>query len=79
MILSAVYALYLYRAVIFGEPTNEKLADIEDMNRTEIMVLAPLAIFVIILGVYPSLITDVTAVSVDNLIAKFNAAVGQGS
>ena len=79
MILSAVYALHLYREVIFGEPTNEKLDDIEDMNMTEIIVMTPLAIFVIILGVYPSLVTDITAASVDNLIANFNIATGRGS
>lgn len=78
MVLSAVYALYLYRAVIFGEPTNDKLADIEDMTSREIIVLAPLAVMVIVLGVYPSLVTDVTAVSVDALIADFNAATGRG-
>lgn len=74
MILSAVYALYLYRAVVFGEPTNEKLDDIEDMTGREILILAPLAILVIIFGVYPSFITDITAVSVDSLIADFTAA-----
>ena len=84
MILSAVYALHLYREVIFGEPTNEKLDDIEDMNKTEIMVMTPLAIFVVILGVYPSLVTDITAASVENLISNFNSATlnvvaGQGS
>ncbi len=78
MILSAVYALYLYREVIFGTITNDKLEDIEDVNRTELLVLAPLALFVIILGVYPSLITDITAVSVENLITNFNLATGQG-
>ncbi len=79
MILSAVYALYLYREVIFGTLENEKLEDIDDMSRSEIIVLAPLAFFVILLGVYPSLITDVTAVSVENLIEQFNASVGQGA
>jgi len=79
MVLSAVYALYLYRAVVFGEQTNEKLDDITDMNKTEILVMAPLAIFTIILGVYPSLVTDVTAASVDNLITNFQTAIGQGS
>ena len=78
MILSAVYALYLYREVVFGEVTNDKLTDIEDVKRHEIIILAPLALFVIILGVYPSLVTDITAVSVDNLISNFNAATGQG-
>ncbi|NNE58133.1 MAG: NADH-quinone oxidoreductase subunit M [Hellea sp.] len=79
MILSAVYALYLYRAVIFGEQTNEKLNDIQDLNRTEFIVLAPLAFFVILLGIYPSLVTDITEVSVENLIQNFNLRIGQGS
>ncbi len=79
MILSAVYALYLYRAVIFGETVNEKLDDIQDMTSREILILAPLAIFVIILGVYPSLITDITAVSVESLIADFAASIAQGT
>lgn len=75
MILSAVYALYLYREVIFGEVVNDKLNDIEDMTKRELIVLTPLAVMTIVLGVYPSLITDVTAVSVENLITNFNAAV----
>ncbi len=79
MILSAVYALYLYRAVIFGEQVNEKLAGITDMTRSEIIVLAPLAVMTLVLGIYPALITDVTAASVDNLIANFQTATGQGS
>ena len=74
MILSAVYALHLYREVIFGEVTNEKLDGIADMTGTEIIVLAPLAIFTLILGFYPSLITDITAVSVENLLANLESA-----
>ena len=74
MILSAVYALYLYRAVVFGEVVNEKLEGISDMTKREVLVLAPLAIFTLILGVYPSLVTDITAVSVDNLIAGLSDA-----
>jgi len=44
------------------------------MNRREVLILAPLAILTIVLGVYPSLITDITSASVENLIANFNAA-----
>jgi len=47
---------------------------IEDMTRREILILAPLAIMTIVLGVYPSLITDITAVSVDSLIADFQTS-----
>ena len=74
MILSAVYALYLYRAVVFGECVNDKLADIQDVTRQEGFILIILAGFTVLLGVYPALITDITQASVDNLIVNFNAA-----
>ena len=74
MIFSAVYALHLYREVIFGEQKNSALDDIKDINVRELIVLTPLAFLTILLGVYPSLITDITSVSVENLIINFNAA-----
>ncbi len=77
MILSAMYALHLYREVIFGEQTNDKLDGIADMTKSEWIVLAPLAIMTIVLGVYPALITDITSVSVENLIADFATATGE--
>ena len=77
MILSAVYALYLYREIIFGETVNEKLEDIADMTKREWIILTPLAVLTVLLGVYPSLITDITGASVENLIANFNAATSQ--
>ena len=74
MIFSAVYALHLYREVIFGEQKNPDLDDIKDINIRELIVLIPLAFLTILFGVYPSLITDITSVSVENLIINFNAA-----
>ena len=74
MIFSAVYALHLYREVIFGEQKNPDLDDIKDINIRELIVLTPLAFLTILFGVYPSLITDITSVSVENLIINFNTA-----
>ncbi len=78
MILSAVYALHLYREVVFGEVKNEKLEGIRDMGMREIIIMAPLAILTILLGVYPSLVTDITAVSVEALLADVNAKLAGG-
>ena len=75
MILSAVYALHLFRETVFGEVTNEKLSDIMDMNAREIFIIGILAVMTIVLGVYPSLITDITQGSVDSLINNYNAAL----
>ncbi len=76
MILSAVYALHLYREVIFGEVRNDKLAGIKDLTKSEIIIMAPLVIMTIVLGIYPSLITDITATSVEHLIADFSTKIG---
>jgi len=75
VILSAGYALFLYWRVIFGELEKDNLKNILDMNRREIITLAPLALLVIFFGVYPSPILDVTAVSVDNLLTNAQAAI----
>ena len=75
MVLSAVYALHLYREVMFGEVKNDKLTGIKDMTKREIVIMAPLVVMTILLGIYPSLITDITATSVDALLADFSTKV----
>ncbi len=75
VILSAGYALYLYRRVVFGELDKPKLMAIQDMNTREIAVIAPLVVLTIFFGFYPAPILDVTAVSVKNLVANYEAAI----
>ena len=75
VILSAVYMLTVYRDVVFGEMKNPKLENIVDLNWTEIFILVSLAIATLLLGIFSTLITDVTASSVDALINQYNAAL----
>ena len=75
VILSAAYALWLYRRVIFGELEKESLKAIPDLDRRELVILAPLVVLVIFYGVYPMPVMDVTAVSVEALIADYEAAL----
>jgi NADH-quinone oxidoreductase subunit M len=70
VILSAAYALWLYRRVIFGALTKESLKGLTDMNARERAIIYPLAILVIFFGVYPMPVFNVTAASVDALIAN---------
>jgi NADH-quinone oxidoreductase subunit M len=63
VILSAVYMLTLYRRVIFGEIVNEKLAGIKDVTALEFFILGLLAISALVLGVFPSLVFDLTKTS----------------
>ena len=74
VVLSAAYALWLYRRVVFGVITKDDLRDIFDMNRREMVVFAPLIATVIFFGVYPSPLLDVMHASVANLIANYDIA-----
>ncbi|MDP3116847.1 MAG: NADH-quinone oxidoreductase subunit M [Phenylobacterium sp.] len=76
VILSAVYALSLYRRVVFGEITNPALAEIKDLNWREVAIFAPLIIGTLYLGIYPAAVFDITQASVDNLVAVYRAATG---
>ena len=73
VILSAVYALTLYRRVVFGELVNPRLAAIADLDWREVVIFAPLIAGALVLGVYPHLVTGVTAASVDRLIDLWRA------
>jgi NADH-quinone oxidoreductase subunit M len=75
VILSAAYALWLYRKVIFGQLEKESLRAILDLSRREKAILLPLVAITIFFGVFPQPILHVTAASVDNLIASYQAAL----
>ena len=75
VILSAAYALWLYRRVAFGALVKEALMTITDMTRRERAIFAPLVVMTLLLGVYPSLVTDIVGPSVGALITDYRAAV----
>jgi NADH-quinone oxidoreductase subunit M len=75
VILSAAYALYLYRRIVFGALEKPSLRGLQDLSYREMAVLAPLVILTILFGFYPAPILDVTAKSVQNLVANYEAAV----
>jgi NADH-quinone oxidoreductase subunit M len=74
-ILSAAYALFLYRRVIFGKLVKPALQTIQDLNQREIAILVPLVVVTILLGFYPKPIFDVTSASVANLITQEKTAL----
>ena len=75
VILSAAYALWLYRKVIFGALEKENLKSILDLSRREVAILGPLAVLTIFFGVYPAPIMNVTAAAVDQLVGNYQAAL----
>ncbi|HAO41499.1 MAG TPA: NADH-quinone oxidoreductase subunit M [Afipia sp.] len=75
VILSAAYALWLYRKVVFGVLDKPSLASIKDLTLREGIILAPLVILTILFGVYPKPILDMSAASVQQLVTNYNTAI----
>jgi len=75
VILSACYALWLYRKVIFGTLDKPSLAGITDVSVREIAVFAPLIVLTILLGVYPKPVLDISAASVTALLDNYQHAL----
>jgi NADH-quinone oxidoreductase subunit M len=75
VILSAVYALTLYRRVIFGEMTNPALAQITDLHWREAAIFAPLVVSTLYLGLQPDIVFNITGASVDALVGAWRAAL----
>lgn len=75
VILSAGYALWLYRRVVFGDLIKESLKTINDMTLRERAIFAPLIVMTILLGVYPSLVTDIIGPSVEGMLTQYTAQV----
>jgi len=75
VILSAAYALFLYRRIIFGALVKPSLQAIQDLTAREIAILAPLVVITIALGVYPKPVLDVTTPAVAKLVSDNKAAL----
>jgi NADH-quinone oxidoreductase subunit M len=74
-ILSAAYALWLYRKIIYGVLDKPALAAIRDLHYREIITLGPLAVLAILLGIFPQPVLDLSASSVAQLIDGYTHAL----
>jgi NADH-quinone oxidoreductase subunit M len=73
VILGAAYMLWLYARVVFGDITNKDIEKIKDIDKREGVIYVLIAVLVILLGVYPALITDYMSESVNHLLSQINA------
>ena len=74
VILSAAYALWLYRRVVMGDLIKESLKTITDMTTRERFIFAPLVVMTLLLGVYPALVLDIIGPSVSALVENYEIA-----
>ncbi|MBW6507158.1 MAG: NADH-quinone oxidoreductase subunit M [Rhodobacteraceae bacterium] len=75
VVLSAAYSLWLYRRVVLGDLIKESLKSVTDMDRREKLIFAPLVVMTLLLGVYPSLVTDIIGPSVTALVTDYHASL----
>ena len=74
VIFAACYMLWMFQRVVFGKVTNEKNKDLKDLSWREIAIFAPLILFIIWIGVYPSTFLDKTKASTENFVAMMEKA-----
>ena len=71
VVLGAVYMLHMYKKVMFGKITREENENIKDMNRREILVLAPIILLIFWIGLYPRPFLKVMEPAVNDIVARF--------
>jgi NADH-quinone oxidoreductase subunit M len=76
VILSACYALWLYRKMIFGN-LKPALEGIKDIGWRESLILTPLVVLTLLLGVAPKPVLDMSAASVAQLLDNYNHALAK--
>jgi NADH-quinone oxidoreductase subunit M len=75
VILSAAYALWLYRRIVFGALTKPSLQTMSDLSAREMIILVPLVLLVIYYGVQPGPILDTFAAPTNALMQGYQAAL----
>ena len=68
LILAASYSLWLGKRVLFGLPSNDNINNMSSMKNEEFWPLIILILFIILLGVKPGIILDISLVSSEYMI-----------
>jgi NADH-quinone oxidoreductase subunit M len=72
LVLGAVYLLWMYKRVMYGEITKEENKALKDMSGREYAYILPIILFIFWIGLYPKPFLDKTFASVDHLLQKVN-------
>ena len=76
LILGAVYMLWAYQRVMFGPLDKEQNKVLPDLNLREVSLMIPIAVMIIVMGVYPKPFLEKIEPSVNKLLSeKFEVAL----
>ena len=76
MVFAGVYLLWMFQRVVFTEPSEFLLKlghHLTDIDRVEILTLAPLFALTILIGVYPALVLDFIQAPVAQILSDLGA------
>jgi NADH-quinone oxidoreductase subunit M len=79
IIFAAVYLLWMYQRVIFGEITHEANLHLRDLSPREWALVIPLVVFIVWVGVYPTAFTGPTEASIEALITQVQSKASVAS
>ncbi|MFZ0467602.1 MAG: NADH-quinone oxidoreductase subunit M [Thiogranum sp.] len=69
LILGAAYSLWLVKRVVFGDVGNAQVAQLQDINGREALILGSLAFVVLLFGLWPAPLVEVMQTTLHNLVA----------
>ena len=75
VVLGAAYMLWLTKRVIFGVTNNSEIKNLNDVNKSEIVMLVTLAFLIVFFGFYPLPLMETFSVSVNSLINNYETAL----
>jgi NADH-quinone oxidoreductase subunit M len=70
VIFAAVYMLWMFQRVMFGELKNPKNAELKDLSSREVVLMLPLLLFVFWIGVYPNTFFEKMNPAIEQLIQQ---------
>jgi NADH-quinone oxidoreductase subunit M len=78
VILAAVYMLSLVQKVFFGPLSNPKNRHLADINVRESIAVAPLVLFVFVIGLFPNIFLEPMKPSVDAFVQRYTVVWAEG-
>lgn len=77
VILAAVYLLWMYQRMIFGEVHHEENRSLKDLSFREYAMMIPLLVMIFWIGIYPKSFTDKTEATLQKFLTRYHTAVQQ--
>lgn len=77
VILSAVYLLWMYQRMMYGEVKHEANQTLKDLSPREYVVMVPFLIFIFWIGLYPKAFTSRMEASLDKNLKTYRSALEQ--